>query len=100
MQFLQVCRAGPPSFALSLRHDLFMQTFPHFPYQKFMALYMSYIYPSYVATTAMTANVKCIVTWQYNTKKRKKNLFGPFLWMQVNCLKAKATMRRQFTFYH
>ena len=31
---------------------------------------------------------------------RKKKLYGPFLWMGFNCLKARATSRRQFTFYH
>ena len=31
---------------------------------------------------------------------RKKNLCGPFLWMGFNFLKATATSRRQFTFYH
>ena len=32
---------------------------------------------------------------------KKKKLYGPlFLWMGFNCLKAKATLRRQFTFYH
>ena len=30
----------------------------------------------------------------------KKKLYGPFLWMGFNCLKATATSRRQFTFYH
>ena len=34
-------------------------------------------------------------------KNNKKNkLYGPFLWMGFNCLKARATSRRQFTFYH
>ena len=33
-------------------------------------------------------------------KKKKKKLYGPFLWMGFNCLKATATSRRQFTFYH
>ena len=28
----------------------------------------------------------------------KKKLYGPFLWMGLNCLKARATSRRQFTF--
>ena len=27
-------------------------------------------------------------------------LYGPFLWIGFNCLKARATSRRQFTFYH
>ena len=30
----------------------------------------------------------------------KKKLYGPFSWMGFNCLKATATSRRQFTFYH
>ena len=29
-----------------------------------------------------------------------KKLYGPFLWMGFSCLKATATSRRQFTFYH
>ena len=36
---------------------------------------------------------------KYTTKNFKK-LYGPFLWMGFNCLKARATSRRQFTFYH
>ena len=36
-----------------------------------------------------------------NKKKNlKKNLYGPFLWIGFNCLKATTTSRRQFTFYH
>ena len=31
--------------------------------------------------------------------KKKKN-YCPFLWMEFNYLKARATSRRQFTFYH
>ena len=31
---------------------------------------------------------------------KKKKLYGPFLWMGFNCLKATTTSRRQFTFYH
>ena len=30
----------------------------------------------------------------------KKELYGPFVWMGFNCLKATATSRKQFTFYH
>ena len=30
----------------------------------------------------------------------KKKLYGPFLWIGFNCLKARATSRRHFTFYH
>ena len=29
-----------------------------------------------------------------------KKIYGPYLWMGFNCLKARATLRRQFTFYH
>ena len=32
--------------------------------------------------------------------KKKKNIMVPFLRMGFNCLKARATSRRQFTFYH
>ena len=32
--------------------------------------------------------------------KKKKKLYSPFLWMGFKCLKATATLRRQFTFYH
>ena len=31
---------------------------------------------------------------------RKEQLYGPFLWMGFNWLKVRATLRRQFTFYH
>ena len=31
---------------------------------------------------------------------KKIKLSGPFLWMGFNCLKGRAALRRQFTFYH
>ena len=81
-QFLSVCRAGPPFFASSLCHDLFIQTFSQFPYQKFMVLCMKYIswLGSYIEqmSNAMTANVKCIVTWLYVGKKRKNIFMASF----------------------
>ena len=37
----------------------------------------------------------------FRTSIDKKNkLYDPFLWMGFICLKARATSRRQFTFYH
>ena len=30
----------------------------------------------------------------------KKKIYGPFIWMGFNCLKARVTPGRQFTFYH
>ena len=33
-------------------------------------------------------------------RDKKKKLYGPFLWMGFNSLKARATLRRQFTLYH
>ena len=33
-------------------------------------------------------------------KHRLKKLYGPFLWMGFNCLKAKATLKRLFSSYH
>ena len=37
---------------------------------------------------------------QYKTGGTKKKHYGPILWMGFNCLKARATSRTQFTFYH
>ena len=37
----------------------------------------------------------------FNLKKDfLKKLYGPLLWMEFNYLKARATLRRQFTLYH
>ena len=33
----------------------------------------------------------------FSNNKNLKNFMAPFLWMQFNCLKARATSRRQFT---
>ena len=39
--------------------------------------------------------------WLSLSLKKKNHKFdGPFLWMRFKCLKARATSRRQFTFYH
>ena len=35
----------------------------------------------------------------FSVEKKKKKLYGPFLWIGFNCLKARATSSRQFTFY-
>ena len=37
---------------------------------------------------------------QEKLMEKTLKLYGPFLWMGFNCLKARATSRRQFTFYH
>ena len=34
-----------------------------------------------------------------NSPFTQKKLYGPFLWMGFNCLKARATSRRHFAFY-
>ena len=31
--------------------------------------------------------------------KKLYKIYGPFLWMGLNCFKARTTLRRQFTFY-
>ena len=36
----------------------------------------------------------------FRYKQYGKKLYGPFLCMEFNCLKAAATSRRQLTFYH
>ena len=40
-----------------------------------------------------------LAIFQVLGRKDKKN-YGPFLWMAYNCLKARATSRKRFTFYH
>ena len=53
--------------------------------------------------TAQGSHISCSysdIAIQYFDVKKKKKLYGPFLWMGFNCLKARATSRRQFTFYH
>ena len=83
MKFLSVCRAGPPFFASSLRHDLFIKFFSQFPYQKIYGV-MHELYISWLGSyrqqmsNAMTANVKCIVTWLYVGKKRKNIFMASF----------------------
>ena len=46
-------------------------------------------------------NAKLVLGYKHKFEAiKKKQLYGPFLWMGFNCLKARATSRRQFTFYH
>ena len=40
----------------------------------------------------------CVTVREKGSFKKKQKLYGPFLWMRFNCLKARATSRRQFTF--
>ena len=47
-----------------------------------------------------TLNLEKTEAETINQKRNFKKLYGPFLWMGFNCLKAKATTRRQFTLYH
>ena len=53
-------------------------------------------------TLYLTILIKIGLTYSNLINKIKKTLklYGPFLWMGFNCLKARATSRRQFTFYH
>ena len=44
--------------------------------------------------------IASIATFTMMYGGRKKKLYGPLLWMGFNCLIARATSRRQFTFYH
>ena len=42
----------------------------------------------------------CLPAYLPRYLKKKKKLYGSFLWIGFNCLKATATSRRQFTFYN
>ena len=44
--------------------------------------------------------IELVFCLAYNNKRKKQKLYGPFLWMGFNYLKATATSKRQFTFYH
>ena len=41
-----------------------------------------------------------LVFWWWLQTHNKKKVNGPFLLMGFNCLRARATLRRQFTFHH
>ena len=50
-----------------------------------------------MALSSVLNKSKSAITSLFNIKKKN---YGPFLWMGFNCLRATATSRRQFTFYH
>ena len=53
------------------------------------------------STLVLIKTISQVKVQSYHVQKReKKNFMAPFLWMGFNCLKATATSRRQFTFYH
>ena len=47
-----------------------------------------------------TVPISTRIAIRHVMKKLYFKLYGPFLWMGFNCLKATATSRRQFTFHH
>ena len=59
------------------------------------------LYHYNIAMQTVRTNMLCCGLQQCKCNyQNKKKLYGPFLWMGFNCLKATATSRRQFTFYH
>ena len=48
----------------------------------------------------LQTNLKPRFTERKSRRNIKKKLYGPFLWIGFNCLKATSTSKRQFTFYH
>ena len=59
----------------------------------------------YMETTSIRNNLHGVLIPKTNIFGKNKlecylKLYGPFLWMAFNCLKARATSRRQFTFYY
>ena len=54
-----------------------------------------------ITATSENASPKRSLEQNKKTRKtfKKKKLYGPFLWMGFNCLKARATSRRQFMIY-
>ena len=62
------------------------------------------IFPSFMTLASLPNIGAYFLSHQFKTKDvffKKKKIYGPFLWMGFNFLKAiRATSRRQFTFYH
>ena len=58
------------------------------------------LHGQYLRQTKEVRSEQSWVWLQNGDLKTFKKLYGPFLWMGFNCLKARATSRRQFTFYH
>ena len=54
----------------------------------------------YQKTVVRLLIVKTFPSLLFLCQRLKKKLYGPFLWMGFNCLEARATSRRQFTFYY
>ena len=78
-------------------------------YLQYIVLYIYYIYIKYMHVYMWLFVYVCIYIYIYiyiciyifsYMYIYIKKLYGPFLWMGFNCLKAKAASRRQFTFYH
>ena len=55
---------------------------------------------SWIIQVSLTESKNVTKVWFKEKKPLKTKLYGPFLWIRFNCLKATATSRRQFTFYH
>ena len=54
-----------------------------------------------LSETWVKENINSYLNQLYRIWLQKKNkLYGPFFWMEFNCLKARTTSSRQFTFYH
>ena len=65
---------------------------------------LTFFLPSYFCLSSLVFNFLPISPIYFELESKhftlKKKLYGLFLWMGFNCLKATATSRRQFTFYH
>ena len=55
---------------------------------------------SWIIQVSLTESKNVRRVWFKEKKPLKRKLDGPFLWVRFNFLKAAATSRRQFIFYH
>ena len=100
---MSLCAWWPFFFFLSQKTVLFKIYFKSLVYSKQNAVVLKFeivsdIKPS--VTPVFTALILLLFFQIIKIKKNFKKLYGPFLWMGFICLKATATSRRQFTFYH
>ena len=64
--------------------------------RRFLCLFGQYMF---LALKFLTYHLCYPSQWQ-SYRSEKKKLYSPFLWMGFNYPKARATLRREFTFYH
>ena len=79
----------------------------HVRISKYKNIFAKGYTPNWSEEVFAVRKIKITVPWTYDVvgdlngeENKTLKLYGHFLWMEFNYLKATATSRRQFTFYH